>query len=78
MNVEIGTDAVQFPEKEHMNGYFGCSVVKNSVGGARRGDEPRAFQRGRSALREPAGVPHQESARVFTKFCRVFLFKGTV
>ncbi len=25
MNVEIGTDAAQFPEKEYLNGIFRCS-----------------------------------------------------
>ncbi len=31
MNVEIGTEAAQFPEKEYVNGVFCCSVDLNSI-----------------------------------------------
>ncbi len=33
MNVEIGTEAAQFPEKEYINGIYSC---KKSIASARR------------------------------------------
>ncbi len=33
MNVEIGTEAAQFPENEYINGDFRCSAVRKNLYG---------------------------------------------